>query len=124
MKAHGHNRISIRILKICGPSICKPLEFILKSCLEIDIIPLEWKKGHIVLAHPNKKKQQYLTNYRPMQPFLLYIKMFVLFSFPQISQVLNLQTLASSSSYQLPMEHMISLIRDLKFEMCFLTYLS
>ena len=31
--------------------------------------------------------------------------MFVFFSFPQISQVLNLQTLASSSSYQLPMEH-------------------
>ena len=56
MKAHGHNRISIRILKICGPSICKPLEFIFKSCLEFDIIPLEWKKGHIFLAHPNKKK--------------------------------------------------------------------
>ena len=46
------------------------------------------------------------------------------FLFPQISQVLNLQTLASNSSYQLPMEHMISLIRDLRFEMYFLTYLS
>ena len=73
-KAHGHDRISIQILKVCGPSLCETLEFIFKSCLEIEIIPVEWKKRHIVLAHPNKNK--YIANYRPIQPFLLYIKMF------------------------------------------------
>ena len=25
-KAHGHYKISIRLLKMCGPSICKPLK--------------------------------------------------------------------------------------------------
>ena len=33
-KAHGHDRISIRILEICGSSICKSLEIIFKSCSE------------------------------------------------------------------------------------------
>ena len=46
-KAHGFDRISIRMLKICGPSICKPLEIIFKSCLESEIFPLEWKKTNV-----------------------------------------------------------------------------
>ena len=33
-KAHGHDMISIRMLKICGESISKPLEIIFKSCIE------------------------------------------------------------------------------------------
>ena len=33
-KAHGHNMISLFMLKICGESISKPLEIIFKSCIE------------------------------------------------------------------------------------------
>ena len=33
-KAHGHDMISIRMLKICGKSIIKPLLIIYKKCLE------------------------------------------------------------------------------------------
>ena len=50
-KAHGFDRISIRMLKICESSICKPLEIILKSCLESGIFPLEWKKANVVPVH-------------------------------------------------------------------------
>ena len=64
-KAHGHNRISIRMLKICGPSICKPLEIIFKSCLESEIFPLEWKKANVVPVHKKNDKQS-LANYRPI----------------------------------------------------------
>ena len=32
-KAHGHDRVSIPMIKVCGPSVCKPLEIIFKSCL-------------------------------------------------------------------------------------------
>ena len=32
-KAHGNDEISIRMLKICGSSVCRPLQFIYKSCL-------------------------------------------------------------------------------------------
>ena len=48
-KAHGHDRISIRILEICGSSICKPLEIIFKSCSEKGFFPLEWKKANVVV---------------------------------------------------------------------------
>ena len=39
------------MLKICGPSICKPLKIIFKCCLESGIFPLEWKKANVVLVH-------------------------------------------------------------------------
>ena len=30
-KAYGHNKISIRMLKVCGNSVCKSLEIIYKE---------------------------------------------------------------------------------------------
>ena len=33
-KSHGHDMIIIRMVKLCDVSLCKPLELILKSCLE------------------------------------------------------------------------------------------
>ena len=50
-KTHSHERISIQILKICGPSTCKPLGIIFKSCLESGIFLLEWKKASVVPVH-------------------------------------------------------------------------
>ena len=123
------------MLKICEPSIRKPLEIILKSCLENGIFPLEWKKANIVPIQKENDKQS-LANYRPISLLpicgkiferLLYNEMFNFFItnhllFPRISQALNLETLVSISSYQLPMEYMRRLMRDMKFEVSFLTY--
>ena len=36
-KAHGQDNISIRMLKVCGPSIYTPLEIICNQYLEIDV---------------------------------------------------------------------------------------
>ena len=43
----GHDNVSIRMLKMCGFSICKPLEMIFKQCVETGVFPSpsEWKKG-------------------------------------------------------------------------------
>ena len=123
------------MLKICEPSIRKPLEIILKSCLENGIFPLEWKKANIVPIQKENDKQS-LANYRPISLLpicgkiferLLYNEMFNFFItnhllFPRISQALNLETLVSISSHQLPMEYMRRLMRDMKFEVSFLTY--
>ena len=38
-KAHGHDQISIRELKISGKTICKPLEYIYCDCLSTGIFP-------------------------------------------------------------------------------------
>ena len=64
-KAHGHDNISIRILKICGSSIYKPLEMIFKQCIETGFFSSEWKKANIVPIHKKGDKQT-LENYRPV----------------------------------------------------------
>ena len=50
-KAHGHDMISIRMLKICGKSIIKPLLIIYKKCLVKGCFPNEWKKANVVPVH-------------------------------------------------------------------------
>ena len=47
-KAHGHDMISIRMLKICGESILKSLELIYKSCIESGKFSIECKKTNVV----------------------------------------------------------------------------
>ena len=69
-KAHGHDKISIRMLKICGNSLCRPLELLFNDCLVNGIFPSVWKKGNIVPIHKKNDKQR-LNNYRPI--FLLPI---------------------------------------------------
>ena len=64
-KAHGHDEISIRMLKICGDSICRPLNIIFKTCLRTGKFPLEWKKANIVPIHKKGDKQA-VKNYRPV----------------------------------------------------------
>ena len=71
--------ISIRMLKICDESICKPLGIIFRSCLENGKFPSEWKKNN----------KQELKNYRPISLLpvsgktferLLYDSMFKFFT--------------------------------------------
>ena len=64
-KAHGHDMISIRMLKICGKSILKPLHLIFQSCLETGTFPHEWKKANVIPVHKKNDKQT-LKNYRPI----------------------------------------------------------
>ena len=64
-KAHDHDNISIRMLKIYGSSIYKPLEMMFKQCIGTGVFPSEWKKGNIVSIH-KKGDKQILKNYRPV----------------------------------------------------------
>ena len=50
-KAHEHDMISIRMLKICGKSIIKSLLIIYKIFLEKSCFPNEWKKADVVPVH-------------------------------------------------------------------------
>ena len=53
------------MLKICGDTICKPLELIFKQALTTGVFPSEWKKGNIVHCYKKGDKQN-LKNYRPV----------------------------------------------------------
>ena len=59
-KAHGHDNISIRMLKICGSAIYEPSAIIFKQCVDTGIFPSEWKKGNIVFIH-EKAIKRYLN---------------------------------------------------------------
>ena len=64
-KAHGHDNISISLLKVCGPSIyaVNALKNAFSQCLKTGVFPSEWKKGNIVPIHKKGAKQR-LRNYR------------------------------------------------------------
>ena len=64
-KAHGHNEISIGMLKICGSSVCRPLQIIYKSCLDRGKFPQGWKKANAVPVH-KKNDKQLVKNYCPI----------------------------------------------------------
>ena len=64
-KAHGHDMISIRVLKVCGKSIIKSLLIIYKKCFEMGCFPNEWKKANAAPAN-KKNDKQLLKNYLPM----------------------------------------------------------
>ena len=44
VKAHGHDDISIRMLKLSQKSILKPLKLIFENCLRTRLFPDRWKK--------------------------------------------------------------------------------
>ena len=62
-KAHGHDKISICMLQLCGNSIFKPLELISKQTMGSGSFPSEWKKGNVAPIH-KKDDKQCLKNHR------------------------------------------------------------
>ena len=52
-KAHGHDNISIRMLKICDSVLVEPLSLIYKNCINSGVFPDIWKRSHII---PTYKK--------------------------------------------------------------------
>ena len=53
-KAHGHDEISIRTIKLCATSIAKPLSILVRNYFENQCFPKEWKKANIVSVHKKK----------------------------------------------------------------------
>ena len=58
-KAQAHDMLSIRIIKLCGNSICKPLSIIINDYPNEGKFPHDWKKANVVPVYKkgNKKKQ-------------------------------------------------------------------
>ena len=73
--------ISIRMLKLCGDSICQTLEIIFKACLRNGRFPLEGKKANVVPIHKKGDKQR-IESYRPVS--LWHLDIFASFNFLQL----------------------------------------
>ena len=50
-KANGHDEISIKMLKLCGCSVFRPLQIICKSYSDRGKFPQQWGKANIVSLH-------------------------------------------------------------------------
>ena len=74
-KAPGRNMISMRMLKICGHSIYKPLQLIFRSCIENGKFPSEWNKAHVAPVRKKGNKQT-VGNYRPVSLLPICSKIF------------------------------------------------
>ena len=74
-KTHCHDKISIRMLQLCGNSICKPLELIFQQGMESGSFPPEWKKWNVVPIHKKDDKQCF-KNYHPTSLLPIYEQFF------------------------------------------------
>ena len=74
-KAHGHDNISIRFLKICSKEISHPLKLIFEQCLREGTYPTIWKYANVQPTH-KKNSRQLISNYRPISLLPILGKIF------------------------------------------------
>ena len=89
-KAHGHDDISINMLKICDTSIVKPLRLIFQNCLVTGTFPDIWKKSNVVPIH-KKGDKQVINNYRSVSLLPICGKIFERLIFNNIYNFLDEQ---------------------------------
>ena len=64
-KAHGHDDISIRMIKICDKSLLKSLIILFENSIKSSCYPDIWKRSNIIPVH-KKNDKQLVNNYRPI----------------------------------------------------------
>ena len=74
-KAHGWDEISIRMVKMCGESLVKPLINIFSHSLQSGKFPSDWKKANIVPVY-KKGDKSIVKNYRPVSLLPIFSKLF------------------------------------------------
>ena len=84
------------MLKLCGTSICKPLEIIFNRCLATGTFPNDWKKGNVVPVF-KKGDKQIFKNYRPISLLPVCGKIFEKLIFNEMSKFFIENDLISSN---------------------------
>ena len=74
-KAHGHDDISIRMIKICDKSLLKPLIILFENSTKSSCYPDIWKRSNIIPVH-KKNDKQLVNNYRPISLLPIFGKIF------------------------------------------------
>ena len=87
-KAHGHDEISIRMLKLCGKSIITPLSLLFQNCINTRTSPDTWKKSNIVPVY-KKGEKQIVDNYRQVSLLPILGKIFEKIIFNSIFEYLE-----------------------------------
>ena len=74
-KAHGWDKISIRMIKLCDKTIAILLKMIFRSMLKEGVFPDDWKKSNVVPIH-KRDSENLIKNYRPISLLPIFSKVF------------------------------------------------
>ena len=85
-KAHGHNNISVRMIKMCDES------YSLNSC----IYPSTWKKANVIPIH-KKYDKQFVNNYHPVSLLPVFGTIFEKLIFNEIYPLLDREKLLNTN---------------------------
>ena len=105
-KAHGHDNISVRMIKLCINSVAHPLTLIFQNSMTASTFPTQWKRANIVPI-PRKNDKQIVSNYRPVSLPPICSKVFEklifneLFKFFEDNNLLSKHQSDDSCIYQL-----------------------
>ena len=86
-KVHGHDDISIRMVKICDSALVKPLSIIFNNSLKTGTFPYIWKKSNVIPVH--RKMLQLINDYRPVSLLPIFGKFFERIIFDSIYRYLD-----------------------------------
>ena len=70
-KAHEHDGISVRMIKMCDESMVQPVSLIFRGCIDTGVYPDTWKKSSTVPVH-KKGDKQIVNNYRLLSLLPIY----------------------------------------------------
>ena len=73
-KAHGHDDISIRMIKVCDKSLLNPLIILFQNSTKSFHYPDIWKDSNIPVHKKNDK--QLVQNYRPISLLPIFENLF------------------------------------------------
>ena len=129
-KAHGHDSISVRMIKLCTNSITHPLILIFQNSMATGTFVNQWNRANIVPIHKKNDKQM-VSNYRPVSLLPIFSKVFEKLIFNELFKFFEDKDLLSkhqsgfrpgdSCMYQL-----LTITHDIfssRLTVCFLTYL-
>ena len=54
-KAHGHDDMSVRMMKICDDAIVEPLRMVFVNSVNQAVFPSRWKKANVIPVHKKTK---------------------------------------------------------------------
>ena len=72
--AHGHDDISIRMIKVCDRSFLKTWILLFQNSTKLSYYPDVWKRTNIIPVH--KKNDKQLSNIRPISLLPIFWKLF------------------------------------------------
>ena len=94
-KAHGCDKVSMAMLKLCPKEIAVPLRIIFQKCIDTGKFPDSWKLANVQPIH-KKNDRQIKSNYRPISLLPLCGKILEKIIFDQVYAFLDENRLIST----------------------------